>query len=98
MSEARCERDKGAGMMAAVDAAHMALKLAEDNGDNEVVEGRVNGLDEAEEDHMDVVDMMVVALGVEVEAEEEKHKCQEVWEEVPEDLGEDHHTKVEDMD
>jgi hypothetical protein len=76
-TEARCERDKGAGMMAAVDAEHMVLKLAGDNGDNEAVDGRVRGLGEAEEDHMHVVDMKVVALEVEGEAEEEKHMCQE---------------------
>lgn len=96
MTEARCERDKGAGMMAAVDAEHMVLKLAVDNGDNEAVGGRVRGLGEAE-DHMRAVDMEVGALEVEAEAEEEKHMCQEAWEVLPEDLGEGHHKKVEDM-
>lgn len=96
MTEARCERDKGAGMMAAVDAEHMVLKLAVDSEDSEAVDGMVRGLGEAE-DHMRVVDMEVDALEVEWEAEEEKHMCQEAWEVVPEDLvEEDHHKKVED--
>jgi len=95
MTEARCERDKGAGMMAAEDAEHMALKLAVDNGDNEAVGGRVRGPGEAE-DHKRVVDMEVDALEVEEEVEE-KHMCLEVWGVVPEDLGEDRHKKVEDM-
>lgn len=96
MTEARCERDKGAGMMVAVGAEHMVLKLAVDNGDSEAVEGRGRGLGEAE-DHMRAVDMEVDALEVEAEAEAEKHMCQEAWEVLPEDLGEDHHKKVEDM-
>jgi hypothetical protein len=97
MTEARFERDKGAGMMAAVDAEHMALKLAVDSEDSEAVEGMVRGLGEAE-DHMRVVDMEVDALEVEGEGEEEKHMCQEAWVVVPEDLVEGHHKKVEDTD
>lgn len=70
-------KHKGADMMVAEHADHKTSRQVEDSEDSEVAERKVRGLDEAEEVHTDV-NMMIVAPGVEEEAEEGTHMYREV--------------------